>query len=89
MKTIPTIPLQQFEYRKEFKRLSIPSEGYGMPAEFFVKSHHTGRVVRFVPVPPWHDAFDQDQWDGEQQIYMPAPGEDKTNVETAVIYHAW
>lgn len=89
MKHIPTIPLEMFDWNKKDKRLALCSEPFGMPAEFFVQSNHTGRVLRFVPVAPWHEDFDQDQWDGVQQVYMPAPGEESTNVKTAVIYHAW
>ena len=89
MSTAKYVSLRMFEYSKTRKELLISSKVFGMPAEFFVQSHHTGRVVRFVTIPPWHEAYDQDQWDGEQQIYMPAPGEDKTNVQLAVVCNGW
>lgn len=84
---IPTVSLKYCEYDKNRKVLKLASEYFGMPPTFFVKSHHTGKEVRFVPVGPEDKLFDPDQWDGEQQIYRPlgnVPG-----VDHMIIYHAW
>ena len=86
-KSIPTVDLSRCEYDKNRKVLKLASEFIGMPLTFMVRSHHTGKEVRFVPVTPADKLFDQDQWDGEQQIYRPlgnVPG-----VDHMVIYHAW
>ena len=84
---IPTVDLKLCEYHKDRKVLTLASEYFGMPLTFFVRSHHTGREVRFVPVTPADVLFDQDGWDGEQQIYRPVgtvPG-----VDHMVIYNQW
>ena len=76
---IPTVPLSRCEFDKNRKVLKLASEFFGMPSTFFVKSHHTGKEVRFVPVTPADVLFDQDGWDGEQQVYRPVgnvPGVD-------------
>ena len=84
---IPTVPLSRCEFDKNRKVLKLASEFFGMPSTFFVKSHHTGKEVRFVPVTPADVLFDQDGWDGEQQIYRPVGN--VPNVDHMVIYHAW
>lgn len=87
MKSIPTVELRLCEYDKNRKVLKLASEFFGMPDEFFVRSHHTGKTVRFTVVGPEDKLFDQDQWDGEQQVYRPVgtvPG-----VDHMVIYHAY
>lgn len=84
---IPTVGLELCEYDKNRKVLKLASEYFGMPQTFFVESHHTGKVVRFAAVGPEDILFDEDGWDGEQQVYRPignVPG-----VEYMVIYHAW
>jgi hypothetical protein len=86
---IPTISLELCDYDKTNKVLKLTSDHMGMPMTFFVKSHKTGRVVRFVPVTPADKLFDQDQWDGEQQIYRPVGQEMNTNIDHMVIYNAW
>lgn len=86
-KQIPTVDLKQCEYDKARKVLKLSSEYFGMPAEFFVKSHHTGKEVRFTAVGPEDKLFDPDQWDGEQQIYRPVGG--LPNVDHMVIYNQW
>lgn len=87
MKEIPVVPLRHCEYDRQRRVLKLASEFFGMPREFFVDSHHTGRQVRFVTVGPEDVLFDHDGWDGVQQIYRPVgvvPG-----VDHMVIYHAW
>ena len=84
---IPTVSLKLCEYVRERRVLKLASEFFGMPREFFVESHHTGKVVRFTPVGEHDVLFDPDQWDGEQQIYRPVgvvPG-----VDYMVIYNQW
>lgn len=86
-KEIPTVSLKNCEYDKTRKVLKLASEYFGMPKEFFVKSHHTGKEVRFKVVDQNDVLFDQDGWDGEQQIYRPmgnVPG-----VDHMVIYHQY
>lgn len=87
MKSIPTVDLKLCEYRKDNKYLALASEYFGMPLTFYVKSHHTGKVVRFVPVNPADPLYDEDHWDGEQQIYRPV--ENVPNVEYMVIYNQY
>ncbi len=87
MKTIPTVDLSRCEYDKNRKVLKLASEYIGMPREFFVKSHHTGKEVRFVAVGPEDKLFDQDGWDGEQCIYRPTSV--STNVDYMVIYNQY
>jgi hypothetical protein len=84
---IPTVSLQRCEYDRTRKVLKLASEYFGMPSEFFVRSHHTGKEVRFVVVGEHDILFDQDGWDGEQCIYRPVgnvPG-----VDHMVIYNQW
>ena len=87
MKKIPMIDLKLCEYDKSRKVLKLASEYVGMPLTFYVKSHHTGKVMRFVPVNPADPLFDQDHWNGEQQIYRPV--DPVPNVDHMVIYHQW
>ena len=87
MQSIPSIDLKLCEYDKNRKVLKLASEYFGMPLTFVVKSHHTGKEVRFVPVTPADVLFDPDQWDGEQQVYRPVGV--VLNVDHMVIYHAW
>lgn len=81
------VSTSQCEYDKKRKVLTLASEAIGMPLTFWVRSHHTGTVVRFVPVNPADSLYDQDGWDGEQQIYRPVghiPG-----VDHMVIYNQY
>ena len=87
MKSIPTVDLALCEFDKSRKVLTLASEYFGMPPTFNVRSHHTGNIVRFVPVNPSDPLFDEDQWDGEQQIYRPL--ESNTNVDYMVIYNQY
>jgi hypothetical protein len=86
---IPSIELRHCEYVKARKVLKLSSEIFAgrFPAQLFVKSHHTGKEVRFVPVGPEDRLFDADQWDGEQQIYRPVGN--VPNVDHMVIYHTF
>ena len=87
MKDTPQVCLSKCEYDKKRKVLKFASGYFGMPHNFFVRSHITGKEVRFVAVGPEDKLFDQDQWDGEQQIYRPlgnVPG-----VDHLVIYNQY
>lgn len=84
---IPTVSLKYCEYDKKRKVLKLTSEYIGMPREFYVVSHKTGKEFRFTPVGEYDILFDQDQWDGEQQIYRPVGH--CPNVDHMVIYHAY
>ena len=84
---IPVVDLYRCIYRKEEKYLSLVSEYMGMPAEFAVRSHHTGKVVTFKAVQPGDPLWDEDGWDGEQCIYRPTTT--VPNVEYMVIYNQW
>lgn len=82
---IPTVDLSLCQYDKAQRRLRLASEYIGMPRAFIVQSHKTGKTVNFVPVTESDPLFDQDQWDGEQQIYRPL--DTVPNVEYLVIYN--
>jgi hypothetical protein len=69
--SIPRVDLKLCEFDRNRRVLKLASEYMGMPREFFVRSHHTGKEVRFVAVGPEDALYDQDQWDGEQQVYRP------------------
>ena len=66
---MPAVSLDSCEYIKERRVLKLSSKFMGMPREFFVVSHVTGRTVKFSVVGSDDPLFDQDQWDGEQQVY--------------------
>jgi len=71
MKDIPQVSLRVCDYDPIRRVLRMPSALIGMPRTFMVESHHTGKQVRFVVVGPEDVLFDQDGWDGEQQVYRP------------------
>lgn len=85
--TIPTVPLSRCEYNKSRRVLKLASEYFGMPREFFVHSEKTGTDVRFVVVGPEDKLFNQDQWDGEQQVYRPEGN--VPTVDYMVIYNQY
>ena len=83
--TIPSVELSICDFDKARKVLKLSSQEVGMPRELMVVSHHTGKEVRFVVIGPEDKLYDQDQWDGEQQIYRPTSV--STNVDHLVIAH--
>jgi hypothetical protein len=85
--SVPRVDLKSCEYDKNRKVLKLTSEYCGMPRELFVRSHHTGKEVRFVAVGPEDVLFDRDGWDGEQCIYRPMGHVPRVN--HMVIYHAF
>ena len=84
----PYIPLRVCEYNKRTRVLRVASDFVCM-SEIFIESHHTGRVVRFVPVGPDDVLYDEDGWDGEQQVFRPCEGEFYTNVDHLVVYNPY
>lgn len=78
------IPLSSCVYNKEKKVLKIDRNNFsGYPRSFFITSNYTGKQVRFVVIGPEDILFDQDQWDGEMQIYRPVS--DEKNVDHAIV----
>lgn len=73
--------LRNIEYNQNvggWNYLMIPSSQTKgvLPAFVQVMSHHTGKIVKFQPIRIDHPKFDQDHWDGEQQIYEPIDATD-------------
>lgn len=85
--TQPVYDLSLFSYNKTYKRISVPSEYFGMPPRFKLRSHITGRIVDFVPIAADDPLYDEDGWDGEQAVYRPL--QNGTNVEYAIIYNQY
>lgn len=84
------ISTQDCTYHVNRKRLVISTAKIAgsiiFPHTVYVKSHYTNKQLTFKPINETHQDFDQDQWDGEQQIYEPINSVDKVNVKTLVIY---
>ena len=84
MAQIQTVDLSQCQYDKASKVLKMSSEFIGMPAQFFMFSHHTGKTVRFVAIDCYDTLYDEDGWDGEMCIYRPMGH--VPNVDHLIIY---
>ena len=84
-RAIPVVDLERCDFDKARKVLTMPSNYYGKPAQFYLLSHYTGKKVLFKPVQPGDVLFDEDQWDGEQQVYRPV--DNLPNVDHMVIYN--
>jgi hypothetical protein len=84
-RTIPVAALRYCRFNRDQRTLAMSSRVIGMPREFMVESHYTGKQVRFVAVGPEDRLFDQDGWDGEQCIYRPVGH--VPNVDYMVISH--
>lgn len=87
---IPTYTLRDFTYLKSMKSLCAEASTLGltvgrMPTRFQIKSETTGRVITLLPITPDHPKFDEDGWDGEQQVY--APTEYLEKLETVTIFN--
>ena len=84
------ISTQDCVYQPTRKRLTISTAKIAgsiiFPHTVYVKSHFTNKQLTFKPIKETHQDFDQDQWDGEQQIYEPIDAKDNVNVKTLVIY---
>ena len=72
---------------KDKRQLRVHSKFFNgkFPRIINVESYHTGKVVAFMVIGHDHPLFDQDQWDGEQQIYTPLIKLD--NVDTLIVHH--
>lgn len=81
------VPLNYCSFRKNDKTLVLSSEFCGMPREFVVKSHVTGKEVKFIPVTYGDPLYDEDGWDGEMSIYRPVI--DLPNVDHLVIINEY
>lgn len=77
----------QCQYDRSRRVLTLASEAIGMPSTFWVRSHHTRKIVRFVTVDQNDRLFDQDGWDGQQQVYRPVG--DVPGVDHMVIYNQY
>jgi hypothetical protein len=64
-----TVDLTSCVFNKKFKSLELQINGY--PSKITVISNRTNKAVDFVPVQPGDKWFDEDQWDGEMQVYKP------------------
>ena len=83
----PVIELVLCEYNKTRKSLTLPSDYYGKPSKFYVRSHHSNKKVLFTAVQPGDPMWDEDGWDGEQCIYRPTTP--LPNVEYMCIYNQY
>ncbi len=84
---VDVVSLKDCEYDKTRKVLKLASEYFGMPPTFIVKSHITGRMVKFVTVTEDDPLFDEDGWDGEQMIYRPV--DSVPTIDYMVIYNQY
>jgi hypothetical protein len=82
---IKQISLEAFNYDRQ-KRVLTLGVYSGFPKALMVKSHHTGKEVRFERVSEHDVLFSQDQWDGVQQIYRPIGH--VPNVDHLVLFQA-
>ncbi|HET8685883.1 MAG TPA: hypothetical protein VFM18_04380 [Methanosarcina sp.] len=62
------IDMQNLEWNKERKILSMGMWTGSFPDKIFVKSNHTGKIVCFMQ--DRLAAFDNEFWDGELMEYM-------------------
>mgnify|MGYP003342563039 FL=1 len=63
--------LSLFVWNKDRKSLVMNNFTHAFPQEFMVRSHHTGKEVRFRRVNDFDVLYDEDQWDGEVMVYRP------------------
>jgi len=63
--------LSLFDWNKDRGSLVMRNYNHPFPNEFMVRSHRTGKEVRFVRVSMYDVLYDQDMWDGEQMLYRP------------------
>lgn len=63
--------LRDFSWDPKSRQLHGYSEIFAgaFPETITVLSHHTGQELVFRPVRHGHALWDDDQWDGEQQVY--------------------
>lgn len=85
--TTPIVNLSKCDINRDRGNITLASEYVGMPREIIIRGAKND--VRFITVPEGHELFDQDQWDGEQMVYIPAPGSKCGWVRSLVIYHQY
>jgi hypothetical protein len=87
MKMKDVISLKVCSYLKKEKSLKISSEFFAgsFPREFYVRSHHTNKVVKFIY--DEEKAKRQEFWDGEYAEYIPEVP--MKNIERAVVIHEY
>jgi len=59
---------------------------YRFPKNLTIHSERTGKSIQFMPVPYGHKLFDEDQWDGEMQVYIPVNPDQCEKVSHLVAY---
>ncbi len=61
------------KYDKVARRITVHVSSFGHPFKGYPRSFdlYTGRLVRFHCIDSSDPLFDEDQWDGMQQIYRP------------------
>lgn len=79
---VPTVNLALCHYKAHCGKLELSTAHTNgrMPASIFIQSHHTGRTVLFSCVKEGDPLFDQDQYDGEQQVYRPSVPEERVKL---------
>ena len=84
----PTVSLAHCQYKAHCGKLSLSTvyTDDRLPSSINIKSHHTGRTVLFTAINEFDPLFDEDGWDGEQQVYRPATGD--TRAKVLVIYRS-
>lgn len=82
---VPVASLKLFEFSKILKTLSISSDAFGMPRAIDIKSHHTGKTVRFVV--DVEDMIAHEHYDGEVCTYYPITPQ--RGVNRLIIRHEW
>jgi hypothetical protein len=68
---MPSFDLFLFDWNMDLGTLVMRNYNQQFPNEFMVRSHRTGKEVRFVRVSMYDVLYDQDMWDGEQMLYRP------------------
>lgn len=79
---IPTVSLAYCHYRAHCGKLELSTAHTNdcLPAKIYIQSHFTGRSILFTCVTEDDPMFDQDQWDGEQQVYRPSTPEERVKL---------
>jgi len=90
---VMAVPLDKCTYFPNMKKLFVPlnavkgATGQGRyPSSFFVRSHFTNKLLEFKTIEEGDPLFDQDQWDGEMQVYRPRNGV-LSKIDYAVVAH--
>lgn len=81
------VSLNDCLYDREKRVLVVPSTHTGrkLPRRLKVFSKYTGEVVEFASISSHDPLYDEDGWDGEQQIYRPVSW--LATVDHLIVYH--